>query len=153
VTPAAWTRALRATEVRPAAPPLLDQLAFAEFVAAGSYDRHMRAARKRYRTRRDALVAALAVHLPDAQVSGAAAGLHLLVRFSGEVAGPAVVERAAQFGVDVSCTEAYRVQNRAIGTGLVLGYGNLGDGDVDRAVARLAETVAEIRSARNSSPS
>jgi GntR family transcriptional regulator/MocR family aminotransferase len=152
VTPAAWTRALRATEVRPAAPPLLDQLAFSEFVASGSYDRHMRAARKRYRARRDALVAALAAHLPDAHVSGAAAGLHVLVRFDSELAAPAVVERAAQLGVHVSSVEAYRVANKAIGTGLVLGYGNLGDGEVDRAVAGLAAAVTAIRSARNRSP-
>jgi GntR family transcriptional regulator/MocR family aminotransferase len=152
VTPRAWTRALRATEVRPAAPPLLDQLTFAEFVISGSYDRQLRAARKRYRARRDALVAALALHLPDAHVSGAAAGLHVLVRFEGELAAPAVVERAAALGVRVSSIEAYRVHDRTAGTGLVLGYGNLGDGEVDGAVARLTRAVAEIRADRNRSP-
>ena len=151
-TPPTLTASLRATEVRPAAPPLLDQLAFADFVASGRYDRHLRAARKRYRARRDALVAALERRLPDAHVSGAAAGLHLLVRFEGELAASAVVERAAHLGVHVASMEAYRVRNRAAGTGLVLGYGNLADGEVKTAVARLATAVSEIRSDRNRLP-
>jgi GntR family transcriptional regulator/MocR family aminotransferase len=146
VTPPTLTAALRATEVRPAAPPLLDQLVFADFVASGRYDRHLRAARKRYRVRRDALVAALAARLPDGHVSGTAAGLHVLLRFDHELAAPAVVERAAQLGVQVSSVEAYRVRNRSVGTGLVLGYGNLGDGDVETAVTRLATAVSDIRS-------
>ena len=143
VTPPSWTEAVRETEVRPAAPPLLDQLAFAELVESGAYDRHMRAARKRYRARRDALVAALASLMPDCHVSGAAAGLHLLVRRAGLFDAPVVVTRAAQLGVDVASLDAYRISNRAIGMGLVLGYGNLGDGEVTEGVARLAEAMAK----------
>lgn len=152
VTPPAWTEAVRATEVRPAGPPLLDQLTFADFVASGAYDRHLRAARRRYRARRDALVVALAARMPDCHVSGAAAGLHVLLRFDGELAGPAVVERAAQCGVRIASMEAYRAENRAIGSGLVLGYGDLGDGEVDEAVRRLAAAVTEIRAARSGAP-
>ncbi|MGW3142815.1 MocR-like pyridoxine biosynthesis transcription factor PdxR, partial [Streptomyces sp. NPDC001139] len=37
----------------------LDQLTLAEFLVSGAYDRHVRAARLRYRRRRDALVAAV----------------------------------------------------------------------------------------------
>ncbi len=149
VTPQAWTAAVRATEVRPAGPPLLDQLTFADFLASGAYDRHLRAARRRYRARRDALVAALTERMPDCHVSGAAAGLHVLLRFEGELAGPAVVERAARQRVRIASMEAYRAENRAIGSGLVLGYGNLGDGEVAEAVRRLAAAVTEIRQARN----
>lgn len=87
--------------------------------------------------------------MPDCHVSGAAAGLRLLVRFDGELAGPAAVELAALHGVRIASLEAYRVQNRAIESGLVLGYGDLGDGEVDEAVARLATAVAEIRGARD----
>ena len=148
VTPPAWTEALRGTEVRPAAPPLLDQLTFAEFLGSGGYDRHLRAARKRYRARRDALVAALAARLPEAHVSGAAAGLHVLIRFDGEIAAPGVVAHAARLGLSVSSVQAYRVRNREA-AGLVLGYGNLGDGEVERAVQLLARAVAEARTDRS----
>ena len=40
--------------------PTLDQLALARLLESGAYDRHLRSARRRYRARRDALVAAVA---------------------------------------------------------------------------------------------
>src|SRR4029453_18770627 len=46
------------------ASPVLEQLAFADLLAQGGVDRHLRRNRAVYRARRDALVAALAAHLP-----------------------------------------------------------------------------------------
>ncbi len=57
-----------------------DQLTLAEFLTCGAYDRHVRAARLRYRRRRDALVRALAARAPHLEVTGIAAGLHVLLR-------------------------------------------------------------------------
>ncbi|MDF3146075.1 PLP-dependent aminotransferase family protein, partial [Streptomyces sp. T21Q-yed] len=59
---------------------VLDQLTLAEFLTSGAYDRHVRAARLRYRRRRDALVRALATHAPHLKVTGIAAGLHVVLR-------------------------------------------------------------------------
>ncbi|AIS00112.1 PLP-dependent aminotransferase family protein [Streptomyces glaucescens] len=59
---------------------VLDQLTLAEFLTSGAYDRHVRAARQRYRRRRDALVAAVAARAPEVTVTGIAAGLHLLLQ-------------------------------------------------------------------------
>lgn len=42
----------------------LDQLALADFLGSGSYDRHVRRMRQRYRSRRDRLVEALAARAP-----------------------------------------------------------------------------------------
>ena len=57
-----------------------DQLALADFIASGSYDRHVRRMRQRYRRRRDRLVEALAAHAPHIEVTGVAAGLHAVLR-------------------------------------------------------------------------
>ncbi|HEX4563941.1 MAG TPA: PLP-dependent aminotransferase family protein, partial [Solirubrobacteraceae bacterium] len=64
--------------------PTLEQLALARLIESGSYDRYLRQARRRYRARRDALVSALARHLPEARVTGLAAGLHAIVRLGFE---------------------------------------------------------------------
>jgi len=145
VAPPAWSERLRAPTGRVTWPSTLDQLAFAAFLQAGSYDRHLRAARARYRLRRDRLVRALAERLPDARLLGVAAGLHLLVRFDGVVDCAEVVSRAAASGLRVAGLDTYRCRDDAIGPGLVLGYGNLADGQLDEAVALLAATVAESR--------
>ena len=59
--------------------PVLEQLALADLIDRGDLDRHLRRTRREYRRRRAALLAALAEHLPGAEVTGVAAGLHALV--------------------------------------------------------------------------
>jgi GntR family transcriptional regulator/MocR family aminotransferase len=58
--------------------PILDQLTFADFLSRGEFDRHLRRMRPIYRSRRDALLTALAQHLPELEPTGIAAGLHLV---------------------------------------------------------------------------
>jgi GntR family transcriptional regulator/MocR family aminotransferase len=142
VTPQRWTAPVRGAP-RAVAPGVLDQLALAEFIGSGGYDRHLRAARKRYRARRDALLAALDRRLPGYPVAGIAAGLHLLLLpGSHRFDAPSAVRRAAQGGLRIASLRQYRVDHRALDGALVLGYGNLGDGEVDLAVARLAAAIA-----------
>ena len=135
LTPPGWLPA----PDRPAGPPVVDQLAFAAFVESGGYDRQLRACRRAYRDRRDALAAALAARLPEAQVSGAAAGLHLLVHLAAGTDAGAVAARARAAGVRVVSLDAYRLAPGP--PGLVLGYGNLADHQVETAVTRLAAAV------------
>src|SRR5262249_30327910 len=55
--------------------PLIDQLALADFIARGEFDRHLRRMRIRYRERHATAVAALPARLPRAQVTRIARGL------------------------------------------------------------------------------
>src|SRR5215216_7405188 len=146
VTPPAWTERLRATPGQSAWPSTLDQLAFAAFLETGAYDRHLRAARKRFRQRRDRLVRALGERLPGAHLLGVAAGLHLLVRLDDTVDCAAVVTRAAANGIRVADLATYRCRDDAVAPGLVLGYGNLADPQIEEGVALLASAVADSRS-------
>jgi GntR family transcriptional regulator/MocR family aminotransferase len=141
VTPRGWTPAPDRPDRpdRPAGPPVLDQLAFASFVRSGGYDRQLRACRKSYRDRRDALAAALAARLPEARVAGAAAGLHLLVHLPAGTDAEAVAAGARAAGVRVASLDTYRIEPGP--PGLVLGYGNLAGHQVEAAVARLAAAV------------
>ena len=106
--------------------------------------RRLRAARKHYRQRRDRLVRALGERLPHARLLGVAAGLHLLVRLDRGVDCAEVVGRAAAGGMRVANLDTYRCREDA-GPGLVLGYGNLADGQVEEAVALLVAIVADSR--------
>jgi GntR family transcriptional regulator/MocR family aminotransferase len=53
--------------------PVLDQLAFADFVAHGEFDRHLRRMRPRYRRLRDTLIGTLAQRLPGLRPTGVSA--------------------------------------------------------------------------------
>ena len=80
---------------------VMDQIAFAKLLTTGGYDRHLRQMRRRYLTRRNALLRALARYLPEATVLGAAAGVHLTVRFPDGYPVAELVHRAAEMRVRV----------------------------------------------------
>jgi GntR family transcriptional regulator / MocR family aminotransferase len=75
-----------------AQPPLLDQLVLAELIGSRGYDRHVRRCRTEYRSRHDALVAALPPHVHP---QGISAGLHLVLPLPAaeEAAVPAAARR------------------------------------------------------------
>lgn len=129
---------------------VLDQLAFAELLAGGGYDRHLRTVRARYRGRRDALVAALARELPAARVRGVAAGLHLYLDLPAGVTEDAVVGAAAARSLRVEPVAGMRL--RPGPPALALGYAGVTQGRLSRAAELLAAAVGEARSERPQRP-
>ncbi|MFG2553627.1 PLP-dependent aminotransferase family protein [Streptomyces sp. NPDC048581] len=102
----------------------LDQLTLAEFLTSGAYDRHVRAARLRYRRRRDALVRALATHAPHLNVTGIAAGLHVLLRLPPGTE-QSVVQAATWQGLALHGLSTFRHESATAERmdALVVGYG------------------------------
>jgi GntR family transcriptional regulator/MocR family aminotransferase len=144
LVPSRWADTLRRCETTLSLPPTLDQLAFARLLTSGAYDRHLRKARRAFRIRRDLLVAELEQRLPACEVSGVAAGLHLVVHLPEAIDASAMVREAETHGVHVVDLDRYR----ASGSGppaLVLGYGNITDALVPEAVSVLADIFASQR--------
>jgi GntR family transcriptional regulator/MocR family aminotransferase len=100
--------------------PTLPQLVLARLLASGEYDRHVRLMRTRHRVRRDALAGAVRAGLPDADVQGVAAGLHLLVTFAEPLDDVALAARIREAGVQVHPLSWHRSSPGP--PGLVLGY-------------------------------
>ncbi|MET7457172.1 PLP-dependent aminotransferase family protein [Streptomyces sp. NPDC005574] len=102
---------------------VLDQRSLADFIVRGSYDRHVRRMRQRYRSRRDRLAAELAVHAPHVEVTGVAAGLHAVLRLPPGTER-ATVEAAAWRGVALDGLAEFRhpATDMAVSDGLVVGY-------------------------------
>ncbi|MCX5556830.1 PLP-dependent aminotransferase family protein [Streptomyces sp. NBC_00038] len=100
-----------------------DQLALADFIASGSYDRHVRRMRQRYRRRRDRLVAALAARAPHIEVTGIAAGLHAVLRLPPGTEQSAV-KAAVWQGVALDGLSEFRHPQAVMSApdGLVVGY-------------------------------
>jgi GntR family transcriptional regulator/MocR family aminotransferase len=114
------------------APPLLDQLALADFVDSGQLDRHLRRMRRRYRTKRELLLRAVARELPQAVPEEPAAGLHVVVRLPSGSDERSMLDAAVTQGIALE------------GLGqpeptLLLGYGNLPEPSIEPAVAALAK--------------
>ncbi|MGA8744889.1 MAG: aminotransferase class I/II-fold pyridoxal phosphate-dependent enzyme [Solirubrobacterales bacterium] len=105
------------------ASPVMDQLALSQLLASGEYHRHLR---RRYRERRDAMVAALNEQLPGVRLEGIAAGLHLVAHFPGDLDASRLAAAARERGVNVhplSWQNLAEPDSRP--PALVLGYASL----------------------------
>ncbi|MFC4590229.1 MocR-like pyridoxine biosynthesis transcription factor PdxR [Sphaerisporangium corydalis] len=114
---------LRAKGEREAWAGVLDQLTLADLIDTGSYDRHIRRMRQRYRRRRDQLVTTLAERAPHITLTGIAAGLHAVLRLPGGTE-QTVVKAAAWQGIALDGLSAFRHPAATMPTadGLVVGY-------------------------------
>ncbi len=124
--------------------PILDHLTFADFLSRGEFDRHLRRMRPVYRSRRDALLTALAEHLPELEPAGVAAGLHLVAWLPEDLDEAAVVGAAAREGVAVAGVSPYRLSPAPRG-GLIFGYSDLDERLIADGVGRLAQAISSIR--------
>lgn len=121
------------------------------------------ACQRLYRARRDALAHELDRHLPGAEVTGIAAGLHAIVTLPGRYGPePCFLADAARAGVTLRPLSDYRAY-RAHGAGagpepsdgavrLVLGYAHLSPAEMDRAVRLLAQARAHRPAAWGGGP-
>lgn len=129
----------------------LDQLALADFIECGAYDRHIRRMRHRYRDRRDRLVSVLASRTPELRVTGISAGLHAVLELPPGTEA-AVLEAAGAAGLALDGLSGYR-HPAAAGTGagregLVVGYAAPPEAAFGRALEALAGAVGAVGAPR-----
>jgi GntR family transcriptional regulator/MocR family aminotransferase len=117
-------------------PASLHQLALADLIERGELDRHLRRQRRLYGRRREALLRELARSLPDARVSGAAAGLYVVVGLPDGVSEQAVLLAARSREIALEGAGG-------ASPALVIGYANLSDAAVPAAVEALAASVRD----------
>jgi GntR family transcriptional regulator/MocR family aminotransferase len=112
-------RVLPAKGEREAWTGVTDQLTLADFVESGSYDRHLRRMRQRYRARREVLVE----RAPHIRVTGLAAGLHALLELPTGTE-QSVVKAATWQGLALDGLTAFRHPAATMPAvdGLVVGY-------------------------------
>ena len=126
--------------------PILDQLTFADFLSRGEFDRHLRRMRPVYRSRRDALLRALARNLPELKPTGIAAGLHLVAWLPPDLDEATVIAAAASEGVAVAGVTPHRLSPTPRG-GLIFGYSDLNERAIADGITRLARAVSSLREA------
>ena len=119
----------------------IEQHAMAAFMRRGELDRHLRRMRLSYRARRDATIAALGEALPDATVSGIAAGLHLTVTLAAPVDEAALRAECARRRVEISTLSDYRPGAFAQAPTLLLGYAQIPEPAIAAGVDELAGAV------------
>jgi GntR family transcriptional regulator / MocR family aminotransferase len=126
---------------------VFEQLALADILAAGSFDRHLRQRRLEYRRRRDLLTSTLSERLPWFRSTGLSAGLHVLVWLPPD--GPSeaeVVARAAARSIELFPLGLYWHDPADKPPGLVIGYAAPRRHLFPAAVAALSDLLADLTS-------
>lgn len=117
---------------------ILVQLAFAELIASGALDRHIRRMRRRYRQRRDALSDVLGRCAPAMSVHGTAAGLHAVVSLPDANAEADVVAGAHERQIALTGLAPFWHREPGSLSGIVVGYGAPSEREYPAALRRLA---------------
>jgi GntR family transcriptional regulator/MocR family aminotransferase len=121
----------------------LEQLALADFIDAGHFDRYLRRTTASNAARRKALVAALREQFGDrAEVCGANAGLHVFAWLKGKSGGPIrdASGRAEKAGIGLYTADPFfaRPPDRSA---ILLGYAPLRERDIREGIRRLATVL------------
>ena len=124
----------------------LVQHALARFIGEGHYASHVRALRREYGARREALVQALWHAVPDLMADplrlrllGGARGVHMALALPSRVDDQVLATRCAALGVSVIPLSAYCVGR--MHRGLVLSYAGCPAGRIGPLIGRLAPAL------------
>ncbi len=123
-----------------------EQYTLAEFLARGSYEQHLNRMRKRYRQKRDAVMACIETGAlaGRATIMERGAGLHFLVRLQTELPDEVLRNRAAQQGLRLALlSDYYRDKQAAPMHVLVVNYSGLELERLPEALDRLAKIMEE----------
>ena len=121
--------------------PSLEQETLAEFISSGMYERHLRRVRRRNASRREALLEAIRKHLRDrVDLTGAAAGAHLVLWPVRRVDEGALIAAAASRGVGVYVMSRYYLK-QPVRTGILLGYSRMTESAIQEGIRRLSKVL------------
>ncbi len=121
--------------------PAVEQKTLKRFIDEGYFERHMNKMRNIYKAKRAALVEAITRLLPDAQIQGANAGLHLLLKVNNAMNEEELVHAARQRDVKVYGISRYYSAAVSDGLGplIMLGFATLRAEEIEHAVEILKE--------------
>lgn len=119
--------------------PSFEQYTLARFLEGGHFERHIARMRVEYRDRKAALTACVKELGFPAKLSGADAGLHMLLTLENGMGEGELVERAAAEGVAVYPLSAYWLTPppEELPPTLIMGYARLEAEDIRQAFRRL----------------
>jgi GntR family transcriptional regulator/MocR family aminotransferase len=123
--------------------PVFDQLALAELIDRGDFDRHVRRMRLQYRRRRDDLIAAIRDANPQLHPSGIAAGLHIVLELPARLTEAEIVAEAERRSIGLFGLETFRHGAFEYSAALVIGYGAPADHNFEASVSALKSLLVD----------
>jgi GntR family transcriptional regulator/MocR family aminotransferase len=124
---------------------LLEQRTLARFIELGHWERHVRRMRIVYKNKHDSLVRSVQEHFGSkAEIVGQGAGLHVVLRLLADKPDESeIVSRAQGNGIGLFPFSVTRATDEPDSVKLLLGFGGMTAGEIERGVALLAKICAD----------
>ena len=123
--------------------PSFEQYTLAKFLSTGGFERHVSRIRNLYKARRDSLLSALAGSRLASflSISGAEAGLHILLTVKNGMDETTLIQTAAEYGVRVYGLSDYYIagQGACPPSTVILGYAGIQSANFANAAACLEQ--------------
>ena len=134
---------ISAKAIEDAGSEVAGQLALADFIVRGEFERHLRRMRLHYRQRRAKLLATLAHELPSWRPMATVDGLYLTAVLPDDLDEPALLAAAARRGVGVEGLSLHSYTGDCP-PGVVLGFGHMAEPAIERGIELVAAAAATI---------
>lgn len=115
-----------------------EQMTLRSFLRGGYYERHLNRIRNIYKNRRDALLRILGT-LPDIEINGKEAGLHLLISAKGRLTEQELIKLAGEHGVKVYGLSEYYLSAPAETHTVIMGYAGYDAEELKQAAGLLVQ--------------
>lgn len=122
--------------------PLTEQHVIAAYMKEGYFETHIRRIRAIYADRRQALIDALQVELPELRIQPADQGMHIVVWLPDGLGDVAVAKAANKAGLALRALSPMCSGNLSL-SGLMLGFGGFTNEQLTDAVRRLRKVLEE----------
>ncbi|ADZ89389.1 MocR-like pyridoxine biosynthesis transcription factor PdxR [Marinomonas mediterranea] len=125
------------------------QPALSDFIESGAFYRHLNKMRRHYRLKRDFLEALLTLHLSDwFEWEKPTGGMHILLRYKSPLSedhqhAQRLKSQAFVQGLTLSLLEEHYLDPESAPKGLVLGFSNTAEEDMERWVVLLRDLMTE----------
>ncbi len=120
-----------------------EQLALAEFIRDGYFEKHLNRMRNHYRTQKDCILQQLKAS-PIARyisVRMEKEGLHFLLEIHKDLEDSALIDHCREKGLRISCLSQYYRKTPTAAHIVVVNYAGLTRGQTEEAVARLIQCI------------
>lgn len=116
--------------------PTIEQKTLLRFIEEGYFERHLNRMRKIYKEKRETLVSAIHSLLPDAEIKGATAGLHMVLKINNGMIESELIAAASRYGVRVYGYSQYFFDTTASASSpaLLLGFATMRMSEIFGAV-------------------
>ncbi|WP_070329507.1 PLP-dependent aminotransferase family protein [Exiguobacterium aurantiacum] len=117
--------------------PRFEQHTLTEFMASGDFEKHLNRMRKTYRRKLETVITAFKPYEPLVTITGASAGLHIVLSVDTAQTSEQLKQLAEQSGIRIKAMADYRINSRDTRPQLLFGFAALPEATLHAAIDQL----------------